>query len=110
MTYTTDSDYLFPTNKSEHISASQINEIVKDTARNAEIQEQIAEYADGRKIHRVTAHTLRHSFAMQMLNSGVDIRKLQTLLGHDELDTTLIYLQQSKEEAKEQSRMFQPEA
>jgi len=110
MTYATDSDYLFPTNKSEHISASQINEIVKDTARNAGIQEQIAEYADGRKIHRVTAHTLRHSFAMQMLNSGVDIRKLQTLLGHDELDTTLIYLQQSKEEAKEQSRMFQPEA
>jgi integrase/recombinase XerD len=109
MTYAPESDYLFPTNDSEHISGDYINQMVKETARNAGLQETINKYADGRNIHKVTAHTLRHSFAMQALNSGVDIRKLQTLLGHDELDTTLIYLQQSKEEAKEQSRAFQPD-
>lgn len=110
MTYAPESDYLFPTNDSEHISGKFINQMVKRTARNAGLQETIAEYSDGREIHKVTAHTLRHSFAMQALNSGVDIRKLQTLLGHDELDTTMIYLQQSKQEAKEQSRDFKPTA
>lgn len=109
MTYGTESDYLFPTNDNEHISGDYINQMVKETARNAGLQETINEYSDGREIHKVTTHTLRHSFAMQALNSGIDIRKLQTLLGHDKLDTTLIYLQQSKEEAKEQSRAFQPE-
>lgn len=110
MTYAAESDYLFPTNDSEHISGDYINQMVKEAAERAGIQEIINEYSDGREIHKVTAHTLRHSFAMQALNSGVDIRKLQTLLGHDELDTTLIYLQQSKQEAKEASRAFQPEA
>jgi len=108
MTYATDSDYLFPTNDNEHLSPDYINTIVKQAAENAELQETINEYADGRAIHKVTAHTIRHSFAMAQLNAGVDVRTLQTLLGHDELDTTLIYLQQSKEEAKEASRAFQP--
>jgi len=111
MSYAPESDYLFPTDKGEYISGRQINVIVKKAAEDAGIQEILqTEASNGDKLRKVTAHTLRHSFAMQMLNSGVDIRKLQTLLGHDNLDTTLIYLQQSKEEAKEQSRMFQPEA
>lgn len=108
MTYAADSDYLFPTNDNEHLSVDYINSIVKQAAENAGLQETINQYADGRAIHKVTAHTLRHSFAMAQLNAGTDVRSLQTLLGHDELDTTLIYLQQSKEEAKEASRAFQP--
>lgn len=111
MSYAPESDFLFPTNKGEHISGRQLNRIVRKAAENAGVQEVFeSETSNGNKMRKVTAHTLRHSFAMQMLNSGVDIRKLQTLLGHDDMDTTLIYLQQSKEEAKEQSRMFQPEA
>lgn len=110
MTYADESEYLFPTNDSIHISGNYINQMVKETAEKAGIQETISEYSDGREIHKVTAHTLRHSFAMQAISSGIDIRSLQTLLGHDELDTTLIYLQQSKDEAKEKSRLFNPEA
>jgi integrase/recombinase XerD len=108
MTYAAESDYLFPTNDNEKISGDYINQIVKETAEDAGLQETLNEYADGRAIHKVTAHTLRHSFAMAQLNAGTDVRSLQTLLGHDELDTTLIYLQQSKQEAKEASRAFQP--
>jgi integrase/recombinase XerD len=108
MTYADESSYLFPTNKREHISGAYIGQMVKETAEKAGLQEVIAEYSDGRKIHRVTAHTLRHSFAMQAIRSEIDIRSLQTLLGHDELDTTLIYLQQSKEEARGEARMFDP--
>lgn len=48
-----------------------------------------------------TAHTLRHSFATHLLDSGVDIHTIKELLGHAKIETTMIYLhlQQSKRAA-----------
>lgn len=54
--------------------------------------EQIKKYAKQSGIEKdVSPHTLRHTFATNLLNHGVDLRKVQELLGHSNIETTQIY-------------------
>ncbi|WP_373033823.1 integron integrase [Sulfurovum sp.] len=55
---------------------------------------------------RVTAHTLRHSFATHLLQSGTDIRTIQQLMGHKDLKTTMIYTHIAAEHCKNTKSPF----
>ena len=82
------SEYLFSGPKGK-LGERNIQKIVKTTAKNAEIQKD------------VHPHTLRHSFATHLLENGVDIRKIQVLLGHASISTTELYTHISTKQIKD---------
>jgi site-specific recombinase XerD len=81
--------YLFPSsykhNKNQALTYSSVYSIYEEARKNAKIKK-------GAGIH-----TLRHSFATHLLEAGYDLRRIQMLMGHTRLSTTMIYLHVSRE-------------
>lgn len=78
--------YLF--SQEEPLTTRNVQKIVKHLRNRADINK------------KVTPHTLRHSFATHLLESGTDIRMIQALLGHSSLNTTQLYTHISSDQIK----------
>jgi len=55
----------------------------------------------GRSVRKFIPDTLRHSFAIHLVRSGFDLRRVQQLLGHSNLNTTQVYLQFNDQDLQE---------
>jgi len=72
--------WLFPgRRKGQHLTYRQLSRVFHETAAAAGITK------------RISLHSLRHSFATELLEKGISIRYIQALLGHSKLDTTARY-------------------
>jgi site-specific recombinase XerD len=72
--------WLFPGRRQgQHLTYRQLSRIFHESAAAAGITK------------RISLHSLRHSFATDLLEKGIDIRYIQALLGHSKLDTTARY-------------------
>jgi len=77
--YPSDS-WVFPGQyKGEALSARTVQQVMKNAVTKSGLEK------------KATVHTLRHSFATHLLESGTDIRYIQQLLGHSSIKTTMIY-------------------
>jgi integrase/recombinase XerD len=103
---TAGSEYLFPTFKTEQIAPKQLSRTVKKAAKSAGLQSHVYTNAAGQEQMKVTAHVLRHSFAVQSLKNGMDTRTLQKLMGHAKIETTERYLRLAKSDVREAARKY----
>ena len=79
-------NYIF--SKDKPLTTRNIQKIIKNLREKCSINK------------KITPHTLRHSFATHLLEQGTDIRIIQSILGHSNLNTTQVYTHISSEQIK----------
>lgn len=89
---------LFPNRLGERISRQGFWKILKKYGKEAGIEQDI------------TPHTLRHSFAVHLLDRGADVRAVQEMLGHADVSTIQVYLNKTRPNLKSEYDSYHPRA
>lgn len=94
-------DYLFPViygRKVEHITRQTVAKILKSISLKAGL------------VHGISPHVLRHSLATHLLKQGANLRILQTLLGHEKINTVQVYTHLDIAHLRDLYDMYHPRA
>lgn len=89
-------DILFLNNRGNGLTRVMIFLIIKKAAETAGIKKSIS------------PHTLRHSFATELLKNGADLRAIQDMLGHESITTTEIYFELNNTHLKDSLIKYHP--
>ncbi len=93
-----ENSFVFLLNNGKPMTRNEFYNILKKRVNNSPITKHI------------TPHTLRHSFATEMLNNDADLRSIQELLGHRNISTTTIYTHVNNTKINEEYKHFHPRA
>ena len=91
-------DFVFLNNRGNPLSRVMIFNIVRKSAYDAGIKKSIS------------PHTLRHSFATELIQRGADLRAVQDMLGHESITTTEIYTHLDRDYLRSNIIQFHPRA
>lgn len=86
--------HLAPNREPGRLTARSVQRIIRKYASSAGI------------VKKITPHTLRHSFATDLLRNGADIRSVQAMLGHSSITTTQVYTHVTNKHLKEIHQRF----
>ena len=89
-------DYLFLNKNGTKLSSRYIGKMIDNVIRKCEVD------------YHISPHTLRHTFATDMLNAGADLMSVKELLGHSSINTTSIYTHITNEQIKKVYELAHP--
>ncbi len=89
-------DYVFLNNRGKKLTRMMIFTIVKNQLKKTGIKKNIS------------PHTFRHSFATHLLKGGANLRAIQTMLGHESISTTEIYMHIDRDFVREEIIQHHP--
>jgi len=90
------SEYLFINKLGNKLSRQSIEYIINKIMFKSDVN------------HKISPHTLRHTYATHLLDNGADLKSVQELLGHESLDTTEIYTHVSNERLRSEYMKYHP--
>ena len=88
--------FVFLNRRGRHLTRIRVFQVIKDATERAGIQK------------HVSPHSLRHSFATELVEHGADLRAVQEMLGHSSIGTTEIYTHISRQMLRDTIKSYHP--